>query len=915
MAGLIVSASTGVLKPLLVKLATLMAEEFAKLKNLRKEVKFISEELTSMKDALERLSDLDELDKQTKGWRDQVREMSYDIEDIIDDFMHHIEEKSETDGLGRKTARLLKKLRSRHQIASQIKEIKALVLETSAWRQRYKLDIPPSSDVAMDPRVKALYEKAANLVGMEGPKNEIVDWLIDEEKQLKVVSIVGFGGLGKTTLANAVYATLKGKYDYHYCAFVPVSQKPNIPNLLRTLLSQLGGTPFPHDCELNILLDDLREHLQNKRYLIIIDDIWTVSAWEIIKCAFPESDLGSRVIVTTRIQEVAAACRSDRRRDYILQMKPLSNEDSTRLFFDRIFGSKQACPQQLSDVSIEILKKCGGLPLAIISISSMLASEGSNQKDRWKHVHDSLGSGTNLTLEGVRKILNLSYKDLPPRLKTCLLYLGMYPEDYEISRTALERQWMAEGFIGKENGHEAEKAARNYFNELVNRSLIQPVQFDELGSVTSCRVHDMMLDLILLKSAQENFFTIVNDPQDFAGLQYKVRRLSIRFDGATARKNGQTIIPKNTSVSQVRSVMFFGSSENTPPLSEFKFLRVFFTGLARSAAVDLSGLCKLYQLRYLSISNGWSYQLPTHIRVLQHLQSLEVPCCDSIPSDMVHLPHLMHLVAYCRLPDEIGNLKSLRSFVLNLNTLDNFSGLGELTNLRYLDLRHNLGDDKEKHMDALCSSLGRLCNLEELYYELDGCMDGLMPLFSPSTPCRLERFSHTEFSWFSRVPSWMGELRNLIYLRCQVGELLADGVGILAELPALTHLDIIRRNDTKEMIVIYGGGAFLALKRFDLVLSSPWHLTFQAGAMPKLQRLVLWYNNGSGSEQNGAGPAGIEHLSALEELSAKIGCKSATESENEKASAESALRSAINMHPNHPRLVIELTNYKLTFFN
>nr|USU81748.1 BSR [Brachypodium sp.] len=450
MAGLIVSASTGVLKPLLVKLATLMAEEFAKLKNLRKEVKFISEELTSMKDALERLSDLDELDKQTKGWRDQVREMSYDIEDIIDDFMHHIEEKSETDGLGRKTARLLRKLRSCHQIASQIKEIKALVLETSARRQRYKLDIPPSSDVAMDPRVKALYEKAANLVGMEGPKNEIVDWLIDEEKQLKVVSIVGFGGLGKTTLANAVYATLQGKYDC--CAFVPVSQKPNIPNLLRTLLSQLGGTPFPHDCELNILLDDLREHLQNKRYLIIIDDIWTVSAWEIIKCAFPESDLGSRVIVTTRIQEVAAACRSDRRRDYILQMKPLSNEDSTKLFFDRIFGSEQACPQQLRDVSIEILKKCGGLPLAIISISSMLASEVSNQEDRWKHVHDSLGSGTNLTLEGVRKILNLSYKDLPPHLKTCLLYLGMYPEDYTIERTDLERQWMAEGFIGKENG-------------------------------------------------------------------------------------------------------------------------------------------------------------------------------------------------------------------------------------------------------------------------------------------------------------------------------------------------------------------------------------------------------------------------------------------------------------------------------
>nr|USU81749.1 BSR [Brachypodium sp.] len=617
MAGLIVTASTGVLKPLLVKLATLMGDEFAKLKNLRKEIKFISEELTSMKDALDVLSDLDELDKQTKGWRDQVREMSYDIEDIIDDFMHHNEEKSETDGLGRKTARLLKKLRSRHQIAGQIKEIKALVLETSARRQRYKLDIPLSSDVAMDPRVKALYEKAANLVGMEGPKSEIEDWLIDEEKQLKVVSIVGFGGLGKTTLANAVYATLKGNYDC--CAFAPVSQKPNIPNLLRSLLSRLGSTPFSHDCELNILLDDLREHLQNKRYLIIIDDIWTVSAWDIIKCAFPESDLGSRVIVTTRIQEVAKACCSDRHGDYILEMKPLSNEDSARLFFDRIFGSEQACPQQLRDVSVEILKKCGGLPFAIISISSMLASEGSNQEGRWKHVRDSLGSGTNLTLEGVRQILNLSYNDLPPHLRTCLLYLGMYPEDYKICRSNLERQWMAEGFIGKENGQDVEKVARNYFNELVNRSLIQPVEFDYRGSVTKCRVHDMMLDLIMFKSAEENFLTVVHDPQDFAGLEYKIRRLSIRLDGAS---DGHTILPKNTSVSQVRSVMFFGSSENTPPLSEFKFLRVLFIDLPKA---DLSGLCKLYQLRYLWIEYSCSYQLPTQIRMLRHLQTLRCP--------------------------------------------------------------------------------------------------------------------------------------------------------------------------------------------------------------------------------------------------------------------------------------------------
>ncbi|XP_014756676.1 uncharacterized protein LOC106866546 [Brachypodium distachyon] len=187
-----------------------------------------------------------------------------------------------------------------------------------------------------------------------------------------------------------------------------------------------------------------------------------------------------------------------------------------------------------------------------------------------------------------------------------------------------------------------------------------------------------------------------------------------------------------------------------------------------------------------------------------------------------------------------------------------------------------------------------------------------------TTPYRLERFYHSNVSCcFFRVPSWMGELRNLGYLRCQVGELPADGAGILAELPALTHLVIKIRDATKEMIVIYGGGAFPALKSFDLQLSRPSYLTFQAGAMPKLQRLLLVFNC-SGSEQNGTGPAGMEHLLTLEEFSARIVCIGATESE--KASSESALRSAINMHPSHPRVLIffltipDAVFYRTNFF-
>ncbi|XP_071678907.1 disease resistance protein RGA5-like [Lolium perenne] len=867
-----VAVSIAVMKPLLDKLATLMGDEFAKLKNLRKEVKLISDELTGMKDALEELSHLDELDRPTTRWRDKVREMSYDTEDIIDDFMLNFRQSNKNIGFFSNTINRLKTLRARHNIGGQIKEIKALALEASAWRQRYtpvyKPDTPPSFNVAMHSRVVTLYEDAANLVGVEEPTNELVNLLADEDKQLKMVSIVGFGGLGKSTLANVVLMRLKGRF--HQTAFVSVSQKPNIPKLLYSLLFQLGDAPPSNDLALNVLIDILRKRLQHKRYFIVMDDIWDVQAWDVIKCAFPQNNLGSRVIVTTRIQDVAKACCLHGSH-HILEMKPLSNEDSRTLFLGRIFGSEEACPRELWDISVEILKRCGGLPLAIITISSMLASENSYQMERWEHVRDSLGSITNLTLEKMRQILNLSYKDLPSHLKSCFLYLGMYPEDYKIDKYNLQHQWIAEGFITKENGQDVEKVARSYFNELVNRSLIQPIYFDKRGSVTTCKVHDMMLDLILIKSAEDNFFTIVDNQQAISGLDCKIRRLSIRMKNFSS-----TMLVGNIGMSQVRSLMVFGDSgQNVPSFSEFKFLRVFCTDC--SSFCSYVGLCKLYHLRYL---------------------------------ETLHL-HMMVYKSYAALllqPYGIGHIKSLRhltGFEIDKNSLDNIKGLGELANLRYLSLicRSYLSN-MEKPMDALCSSLGRLGSLEDLLLVHGaGCIDGLFPLSPPPTPYRLQTLLISEQSWFSIVPSWMGRLRNLCELQCGVMELLNDGASILAELPALSRLNIqIGLAYYHEKIVISGSRAFPALEclNIEVGIGCPSNMTLQAGAMPRLQRLNLKFD-GRWLKQDGVtvAPAGMEHLLALQELSAQIVCETGAP-ESDKTSIESGFRSAIAMNPRHP---------------
>ncbi|XBI04884.1 hypothetical protein VPH35_133108 [Triticum aestivum] len=154
-------------------------------------------------------------------------------------------------------------------------------------------------------------------------------------------------------------------------------------------------------------------------------------------------------------------------------MSPLDDQNSRKLFFSRV---GQIDLQPLDEISNEILQKCGGLPLAIVSIASLFAGQPTRSVSQWKHVCNSLSSNmrTNPSLEGMRQVLNLSYNNLPHRLKTCLLYIAMYPEDYIIAKNDLGRQWVAEGFIGKIHGKDANEVAESCFNELVNMNMIQP---------------------------------------------------------------------------------------------------------------------------------------------------------------------------------------------------------------------------------------------------------------------------------------------------------------------------------------------------------------------------------------------------------------------------------------------------------
>jgi len=271
MDGALASASTGVMNSLLAKLSAMVEGEYELLGVTQSDIAFLSNELSSMNALLEKLAAAEKLDVQVQVWRDNIRELSYDIEDCIDMFMQKLNhgDAAKAGNFVKKIIGKVKKLWSGFQMANQIHELKARVVEESERRLRYKYDesISTAGKVEIDPRLPALYAEAEKLVGIDGPIQNLMDWLMkdDSTQQLRVVSIVGFGGLGKTTLANQVYRKIKSQFDC--TAFVPVSRSPVIKKILRDLLTELGSSKShsSSDDDERQLINEVRAYLQDKR--------------------------------------------------------------------------------------------------------------------------------------------------------------------------------------------------------------------------------------------------------------------------------------------------------------------------------------------------------------------------------------------------------------------------------------------------------------------------------------------------------------------------------------------------------------------------------------------------------------------------------------------------------------------------
>ncbi|KAM0840756.1 hypothetical protein ACQ4PT_059442 [Festuca glaucescens] len=277
----VVSASHGAFGPLLGKLNALLAGEYARLKGVRREMRSLQSELSNMHAALQKYTMLQDPNVQVKAWISEVRELAYDTEDCIDKFIHRLGSSTGSRRHGgikeffRKSARRHKTLGSRRKIAKQIDELKARLTAVKEQRSSYKLDDIACSSTfghtAVDPRVSALFTEEAHLMGIEGPRDDLTKWIVDMEdnrtKDRRVLSIFGFGVLGKTTLATEVYRKIREQFHCH--AFISVSRKPDIKKIVKDVISQVschdGFTKDIHSWGERKSIEKLRELLQDKR--------------------------------------------------------------------------------------------------------------------------------------------------------------------------------------------------------------------------------------------------------------------------------------------------------------------------------------------------------------------------------------------------------------------------------------------------------------------------------------------------------------------------------------------------------------------------------------------------------------------------------------------------------------------------
>lgn len=595
------------------------------------------------------------------------------------------------------------------------------------------------------------------VVGHEESLIEILSRLVGESYTREVLPIVGMGGIGKTALAKIVYNHPLVIEHFHVRGWVTISQDYNEESAHLNLIASLKGTPKEVDVRresgrYNNL--EIHKYLYGRRYLIVMDDVWSTKAWGDMSILFPDNDNGSRIILTTRLQDVAAYVSY---KSIHVHVPFLDANQSWHLFQQKVFGD-QACPPELQAVGKKIVRSCGGLPLSIVMLAELFSKIG-RTPEVWEQI---VASGGHL-----ETILYDSFKHLPHHLKECFLYMAGFPEDYEIRVSELIKLWVAEGFLERPNETKRKEEEAEYcLKELIEKSLILVTSKKIDGKIKSCKLHNVVRDFCIRVAGQKKFLLSVMD--------YLPSPILRRHFLPQVLENHQRIsatwyeldLKDSMHSSRTHSIICIPQKGYKPKGSvhDFSSLRVFHV-LRRNDGLywELGQVFDMIYLTYLA-SNIPSNCVPSTISKLENLQTLIIYRSDvHLPVEIWRMRQLRHLIAFSLhpLPNPEGSalpLENLQTLSLATDFVCSQRMVEMIPKIKKLGLCYS-GQKFEGgyHLD----NLAHLLRLEKLKLEIHSSFWPSLPVF----PQSLRKLYFSGGRLDSKDMTIIGKLPNLQILK------------------------------------------------------------------------------------------------------------------------------------------------------
>ncbi|KAL1553937.1 putative late blight resistance protein R1A-10 [Salvia divinorum] len=716
---------------LLENVQKLLVEQMNLISGAEKELKQLQSELELMNAFLIEYANNREKGQVFIQFERQIREAVYEAEDTLDACLTHKAKSKSAVLLNLKNADLAKKVK---ELRLQLQPI-----FDRAIKGLNALPVAVGSGIPHDNKLKKteLVLREDNVVGFADEEATLIKYLYEKTEQLDVISIVGMPGLGKTTLAWKIYRDPKIQFEFPTLIWVYVSQEFNAREVFLTILKKFTREDMSgkDDIELRQLV---RSRLERGRFLLFMDDVWTVDDWKQIEPALPRNNKLGKVLITSRHERVAKQTNLNREPH---KLRFLTTEESWELLELEVFVKTNTCPKELKGLGKHIAAQCRGVPLAVVVIGGTLIEKRQDRRE-WEKVSDSVSSYIQDD-KRTENIISMSYHKLPHNLRDCFLYLGIFPEDTEISAWKLTRLWIAEGFIQQKRGRSLEEVAEDNLDDLVARNLVMAEKTKANGDINTCRVHDMIREFCQNEAefANKNLFQEVKKTrhgvfEPAISEIVKRRRLCIHSNVV------MEFLRKRPKGPGVRSFVCFSKetiglpAEHTGSIPDaFALLRVVDATPLKFTKFPAK-LTKLIHLRYIALSGNEFKALPEGVSNLWNLQTVKIDTTSRELevrvdiSKMVQLRHLKTKAAISlkevRLRGGGGeNLQTLSRLSAESCTAELFS---RASNLKNLGIRGNLNT----LVDA--AYLGKLEKLEKLKLVHD--------TFSKTEENALHRFPH-----------------------------------------------------------------------------------------------------------------------------------------------------------------------------